>query len=309
MTPGQSPGPAGPAPAASERTWARSRTDNRPATVPGARRVGPPHRSSTAPPLAGTASHSSDRNAWRLTEFGEALHAHAVRLLVLEDEIGALVRNSTALRRGPLRIGSTHTPATCVFPRVIARYRATYLEIELSLDVAPSHVLPPKLLAYELEFCCINRYPSAKPGVAARAVVHYELVLIAHPESPAARAPDLTPRDVGRFRIIMHETGSISRQVNDAWCQEHAIQPNVLMDVSGTETMKQMVRENLGAAMVSALSCRDEVASGSLAARSLPGLTTRRTIYLVHRRDVPLTRPAEAFVQILLLRPWTIPES
>jgi DNA-binding transcriptional LysR family regulator len=64
--------------------------------------------------------------------------------------------------------------------------------------------------------------------------------------------------------------------------------------------MKQMVRQNLGVAMVSALSCRDEVASGTLAARSLPGLTTRRTIYLVHRRHVALTRAAEAFVQVLL---------
>ena len=66
------------------------------------------------------------------------------------------MRDSTALRRGPLRIGSTHTPARYVLPRVIARCRATYPEIELSLDVAPSHVLPPKLLAYEFEFLLLS---------------------------------------------------------------------------------------------------------------------------------------------------------
>ncbi|QSO52056.1 LysR family transcriptional regulator [Alicyclobacillus curvatus] len=242
---------------------------------------------------------SNSRQTWRLTDFGQSLYQYAERMITLEDEILALVEDTAQLKKGKVRIGSTHTPATYLFPQVLSTFRSHYRDVGLSLDVAPSHLLLPKVLNYDLDFCCINYYPSGESDLQAQPIVEDEFVVICHPDSEAAQATDLQPSDFARFPIIMHERSSMSRQVIDNWFQEHRVQPNVLMDVSGTETMKQMVKQNLGVAIVSGLSCREERAQGQLVTVSLPGFAAKRIIYAVHRKDVRLSHAAEIFLHML----------
>lgn len=242
---------------------------------------------------------SNARRAWHLTEFGQSLYQYAERMIALEDEILSLTTRTTQLQQGKIRMGSTHTPATYLFPKVFAAFKSRYPGIEISLDVAPAHVLLPKLINYNLDICFINHYPSSENDLAAQAVLEDDFVLIAHPDSPAAALHTLDPADFEDLHMIMHETSSMSRRVIDAWFQEHQIQPRILMDVSGTETMKQMVKQNLGVAIVSALSCQEEIATRTLISHKLPGFTARRTVYLTHRKDVQLTNAQEAFLHVL----------
>lgn len=242
---------------------------------------------------------SNTRKANRLTDFGRSLYRHAERMLALEDELNALVNGSQSLRFGRVRMGSTHTPATYFLPTVFSAFIGLHPEVDVTLDVLPSHLLIPKLLNYDLDFCCMNHFPVAHPDLTAEPILEDRLVMIVHPDHPAASVYPLTPEHFSEFPFIMHESGSVSRQIINDWCQEQRIQPNIRMEVSGTETMKELVKKNLGVAFISEMSCRSEIHHGWLAKRDIPQFTHRRQIFRVQRKDFQLTGVTRAFLAML----------
>lgn len=237
----------------------------------------------------------------QLTPFGQNLHRYAERIIAAEDGIYGLVEDTRELKQGHIRMGSTHTPGTYLLPGVFSTFWEYYPDIDVSLDISPSHVLLPKLLNSIIDFCCINHFPSSHPQVTASPLFEDELVAIIHPDHAAAQKPEICIEDFERFKVIMHEPGSITRRVMDSWFEEHRIQPNLLMEVSSTETMIKLVKSKLGIAVVSALSCQHDVQQGVLAARSLAqlGCNHRRVIYLVQRKDAELSSASRALVRVL----------
>lgn len=249
---------------------------------------------------------SSARKVWDLTEFGKVLYQYAERMIALEDEIVEMAKATTSFQRGKIRMGSTHTPATYLLPAVLSKFRLHYPNIDLSLDVSPAHLLLPKVLKYDLDFCLINHFPASNNELEGQFVVQDEFVLISHPMHQVSPMDDLEPADFRELELIMHESTSMSRRMIDAWFQNHQIQPHILMDVSGTETMKEMVKQNLGVAIVSAMSCREEFATGTLVRHSLPHFTGQRAVYLVYRKKDKFNHASDVFLQMLrqLAREW-----
>jgi DNA-binding transcriptional LysR family regulator len=227
------------------------------------------------------------RRADRLTPTGAALYRYAERMLALEDEVRALIADAGALRRGHVRLGSTHTPATYFLPAVLAGLWQEYPDLRVTLDVAPSHVLLPKLEAYDLDFCCVNHFPPWDSHLVVYPLFRDDLVVVAAPGHPAAARSALTVPALAAYPLIMHEPGSVSRQVADTLFDMHQVRPSILAEVSGTEAMKALVVQGLGVALVSRLACLQEAGAGTLAAIPLEGAQPRheRQICLVERAD------------------------
>jgi LysR family cys regulon transcriptional activator len=80
----------------------------------------------------------SGRTITKITPPGERVIAHALRLLREAQNIKGVSEEFREEGRGALSIGTTHTQARYVLPRVIQRFRAAYPEVEFHLHQGTS---------------------------------------------------------------------------------------------------------------------------------------------------------------------------
>lgn len=244
---------------------------------------------------------SGSRRPDQLTPFGRTLYRYAERLVTMEHSISDLIDDTRALTKGLVRLGSTHTPATFFLPQALAAFWRYYPEVDVSLDVSPARLLLPRVLSFGVDLCLINHFPSSMTEVEAEPLLQDSLVAAMHPGHPLSERPELCAEDFARCDFISHEPGSVSRRAIDQWFELHRTQPKVRIEVSSTETMKEMVKNQLGVAIVSSLSCARDCQNGLLVTRPVHGMMDRhsRVIYLIRVREPELSPTAQALVDTL----------
>jgi DNA-binding transcriptional LysR family regulator len=99
----------------------------------------------------------------------------------------------------------------------------------------------------------------------------------------------------------MREQGSGIREVIEHALLVHDVQVRPLLTVPDNEAIKQMVMSGVGAAIVSALAVKRELASSDLVRVPIAGLDLRPELSLVKRTDKQLSRAAQAFCALLHL--------
>jgi len=72
------------------------------------------------------------------------------------------------------------------------------------------------------------------------------------------------------------------------------------MELDSTEMIKRFVMAELGVGFVAGAHCREEVAAGRLAVRSLAPEPMVRQIGLIYRKDKALSKAALGFIEVTL---------
>lgn len=242
----------------------------------------------------------SGRSTFELTSFGKSIYRYAKRMVSTEDEATHWMEDHRLLRRGRIRIGSTYTPATYIFPRHIARFKEFYPDIDFDLQVAGANILLERLRSFQLDACILSHFQLDDDDLLSTPIMDDDLRLIASRDHEAARVESLDKRTIAGWEVVMHESGSISRYMMDTWAQRHGVKLHVVLEVSATETMKELVKHGVGIAFVSQICCQQDVAAGHLISRPIPDFAFRRRIYLVQRKEPYPSNALQALQSVLL---------
>jgi DNA-binding transcriptional LysR family regulator len=228
---------------------------------------------------------SASNRTIKLTDMGESFYHYAKQIVGMEDEISDMIEGFRGLHRGKLAIGATYTPATYILPEYLELFNEQYPEVQISLEVNTASVLLAMLRNYELDLAILPHYHIDDSDLHVSPLVKDDLTLIFSPTHPLAQLEHLRLNDLQGLPMIMHEKKSISRKLIDQWAEEHAISLKEVIVVSATETMKELVKRQLGVAIISEKSCARELGSGDLLGRPLPSFHYERNIYLVSKKD------------------------
>jgi DNA-binding transcriptional LysR family regulator len=126
-----------------------------------------------------------------------------------------------------------------------------------------------------------------------------EIKLIAPPDHPLVSKSAVVAQDLIGHRLLLPKSGTTRLRLN-TWMElvEDAIQ--ISMELDSTEMMKRFVAAGLGLSFIAASNCREEVASGRLAALSLAPEPMQRRLGLIYRKDKALSKAALGFIQVTL---------
>ncbi|MGI8748748.1 MAG: LysR substrate-binding domain-containing protein, partial [Deinococcus sp.] len=157
----------------------------------------------------------------------------------------------------------------------------------------------------EVEVALIEGAPDElEPGLKGQVFQRDELLLVAAPSHPLAQARG--PLKLDGLPLVWRERGSGTREVAERALQAAGIQTPVLLELPGTEAVKEALISGLGAAFLSELRVRRELDAGLLVRLDarLPGL--RRELRCVAPPENQLSRAARAFVALLTegQQPW-----
>lgn len=231
-----------------------------------------------------------------LTAEGEEFERSAPRVLEAMEHALAGLRERAARARGRASIALLPSLAAGWLPRVMAEFRARYPGIDVDVFDVLSEPCVDRVRRGEADFA-LAATRGQSPELRAEPFCSDDFYLVCRRDHPLARARRPRPRDVAAQPFIHLSRTSSVRQYIDAATHPSTFAP--VLEVEQLATVAGMVRAGLGVSIVPALALY-QFTDAALAHRSLtwPGL--KRRIYLVRRRDRPLSLAAEALYEAVL---------
>jgi DNA-binding transcriptional LysR family regulator len=232
-----------------------------------------------------------------LTEAGESFLPYARRALAVLAEGVEAAQGAHIGRHGRVAVGAVDSIVDGLLVPVVARYRAAYPDVALSVRTGHTPQILQELAdgIVRLGFVTWN-YLTGTVEVEVLARFREPLVAVVAPAHPLAARPSLTVADVVREGTPYHETiwgtpedARIAPTSGRGW-DEHEL-PHGLM--------RQLILRGIGAGFLPAPLVADDLAAGRLVALPLAdGEGLVREIALVrHAHADALPAAARAFVE------------
>ena len=239
------------------------------------------------------------RHGVTLTPAGAGLLPHARTLTRSLHAAQDYLNELRGLDSGTLNVAASSTIAAAILPGVLAAFHAAHPRVTIQVRQGNTREVLAALQAAQAEVALIEGPPGAPgPDWTVTPFGEDELILVAPPGTPAGTPPDLI-----RLPLIWRERGSGTREVAEAALARAGLNPPTLLELPGTEAVKEAVIQGLGAAFLPELRVRRELRAGLLVRLplTLPGL--RRPLTRVTPHPEGQSRAARAFLTLLEQRP------
>ncbi len=227
-----------------------------------------------------------------LSEAGEALVPLARDLLNMAIRIEEAIASLQGKVVGHLRIACTTTPGRYILPRLIARFRERYPDVQVTCHVV-TRPIGLQMLREATVHATITSQRMQCKDVEFRHFFSDDVLLIIPPDHPWASREYIEPEELLGQNFILREPGSGTRQVVEAGLVEVGIsidQLRTVMTLGSSESIRMAVGEGMGAAFVSALAARECINAGRIATVKVRGLELKQEIFI--GRNVGRAAPA-----------------
>jgi DNA-binding transcriptional LysR family regulator len=233
-----------------------------------------------------------------LTDEGRTLYEYAERIFKFEKEIENVIDEMRELRRGVLRLGTTKAYARYFMPLMITTFHKNYPNIKIQLNEGGSTEMIYSLADFKIEV-----------AVIAKAIDHAEvnfipfskeeMVLIVAPDHHLVKKKAVAFKELAKEPFIMKEAGSGTRKIVDELFARAECTPDILMETSNTEFIKQLVQRGEGVSFLVRESVAAELRDHHLVEVPLKGSKIFLDVSIAYLKGQVLSPPATAFVNTL----------
>jgi LysR family nitrogen assimilation transcriptional regulator len=226
----------------------------------------------------------------RLTEAGQKLLDGATRVLRDIERTGDEIRAQDAHPSGKIVLGITPTLCPVLVPELFARMRRDYPMIELKVMHAGMVRLEEFVIDGRVDIALLSELSRSRLIQSTR-VAEEEMVLVTRPGARAGGA--VGGDELQRTSLIL---GDGLRAAMDALLAGHGVELSVETELNDHETIRLMVQQGAGAAVLPLSSVSRECARGLLEAHRITEKGVFRTLALGVRasRNASLAREAAA---------------
>ena len=232
-----------------------------------------------------------------MTPAGLALLPHARAVARAYEGAQKLASGLRGLEVGSVRVAASTTIASYLLPGALARYRRIHAGLGVEQFVGNTAEVLGRLGAGEADVALVEgpvgRLP---PGIEREVVRHDEVCLVTLPDHPLSGDLRET-KELDGLPVVWREAGSGTREVAERALE--GVNLIGILELVGSEAVKEAVAEGIGAAFLSRLVVEREVRAGFLAATAInaPGLT--RPLSLLRPQKELLSHAAHAFLNAL----------
>lgn len=233
-----------------------------------------------------------------LSDEGSALYEYTRRIFEYEKEVEDVIEEMRKLKRGILRLGTSKAYARYFMPFLISSFHEAFPHIKVHLDEGSSLDILHSLLDLKNEVAVIAKVEE-NPNLTFLPFKRDQLILILAPTHSLAKKKSLSVEELVHEPIIMKEMGSGTRKrVNELFSKKNVI-PDVLMETSNTEFIKQLVQRGEGISFLVEEAVAVEIREKRLATVPVTGENPFLDVSIAYLKDQHLSHPAKAFVDML----------
>ena len=234
-----------------------------------------------------------------LTDEGKSLYDCAAKIFKYEKEIENIIDDMRELKRGILSLGTTKAYARYFMPLMISTFHKNYPNIKIQLNEGSSLDMIHSLLNFKIEVAVIARTEN-NPEVHFFPFSREEMAVIVSRDHHLSRKKAITFKDLSAEPFIMKEKGSGTRQLVEELFEAEQCTPDILMETSNTEFIKQLVQRGEGVSLLVREAVTEELKGKRLAAVTLKGQKVYLDVNIAYLKDQVLSPPARAFVDTLI---------
>lgn len=233
----------------------------------------------------------------QLTDAGELLKDYAERMLSLRDEIRKGVQDLHDLRRGQLSLGVNESSVHALLP-ALAEYRKRYPQVKILVHRVFSRDVPVEVLQFRLDLGIVGFRPT-DPNLVAVEILRDELTFVVHPQHRLAKRRHVEIAELGEETFVAHIVETNYRWRVIQLFSKHRIPLRMDIELPTIESIKRFVEMEMGVAIVPRMCARPEIERGDLVEVKIRQMHIPRHVYVIYRRDRPLSHAAQALVKLL----------
>lgn len=233
-----------------------------------------------------------------LTEAGDILLDHARQILQSLKDADESLMALKGLKGGRVAIAVTST-AEYFAPGLLAEFRKAQADVRVRLLVDNREEVSRMLISNEVDLAIMGRPPEGMEAEATTFATH-PFVIVAGADHPLVGRTSLTLDDIAQETMIVREAGSGTRLAMEGFFRDHAIEPNIDMEMGSNEAIKQAVVAGLGISFISQHTLGLELSAGRLVVLPVEGMPVMRRWFLVRHKSKRLTPALGAFWDFVL---------
>ena len=234
----------------------------------------------------------------RITEPGQ----HVLRSIeVILREVGNLKRigeQYSAEDSGTLSIATTHTQARYVLPVPVAKLRAAYPKVNISLHQGAPAQVAQMVLDEVAEIGIATESLSDYPELVTLPCYEWEHVLVIPKTHPLAAKSRITLEDLAAEPIITYHPSFTGRtRIDKAFAAKH-LTPRIALEAIDSDVIKTYVRLGMGVGIVAEMAVRDST-DDDLVVRPGAQLFGKNTARIAFKRSAYLRNFVYDFATLL----------
>jgi DNA-binding transcriptional LysR family regulator len=233
-----------------------------------------------------------------LSPAGKALRPHAEQLLRTVALARQAVHEIQPSAAGALRVAAALSICTYLLPDVMKDYQAANPKVMVTLRSGNSLEVLKMVVEGEVDIGIARSLNH--PEVETTTLRDDPLILVGHPRHPAVQKRQARLQDVESWPLIFYDRGSSDWTLSQGLFRRAGLLPNVVLEVETIEACKRMIERKLGLGFLPQIAVTNELKEGKLVAIEIvDGEPLRRNLDVIHPRHRPLSREAQAFLQLL----------
>jgi DNA-binding transcriptional LysR family regulator len=231
-----------------------------------------------------------------LTAAGRVLLDFSQQMLNLRHHAHSAIRELRDLHRGKLSLGANEYTVMSLLPLIpIFRARHPHIKIEIKRSLASR--IPGEIIGRDVEIGVVSFKPN-DPAIKAISIGVDEIALVVPPTPPLARKEVVSVRDLGAEAFIAHNVPSPYREKVIKTFEKHRTPLNISMEMPTLESIKRLVEQGLGIALIPRLAAQIEIERKQLVGLLVREMKFERRLHLIYRKGATLSHAAKAFLRV-----------
>ena len=235
----------------------------------------------------------------RVTEPGQ----HVLKSIeLIMREVGNLKRigeQFSAQDSGTLSIATTHTQARYVLPVPVAKLRAEYPKVNVSLHQGSPDQVARMVIDEIAEIGIATESLSDYQELITLPCYEWQHVLVLPQAHPLARKDRITLEDLASEPLVTYHPSFTGRTRIDAAFAQRKLQPRIALEAIDSDVIKTYVRLGLGIGIVAEMAVSDDGSNSDLAVRPLGALFGQNVARVAFKRGAYLRNFVFRFAELL----------
>jgi DNA-binding transcriptional LysR family regulator len=236
-----------------------------------------------------------------LTKAGEVLYAYARKIIALCEETQSALSDFNGKMKGRLAVGGSTIPGTYILPEIMGGFKKKFPDVVISLRIGDTQTTLEKILAGDIELAIVGA-KSYKDNILQKKLLKDEMMLIVAKDEPWTATKQISLEMLTRLPFIVREAGSGTLkaiELNLANVHRSLSDLTIVAEMSSTAAVIEGIKNKVGVSILSPMAVSEALASGSLQAITIKGVSFKRSFYLTrhkHRHRSPICKAFSEFV-------------